>query len=375
MAKKKKDTKPSSKKSDKPKKKRRVGRPKKRGRPKKSYAKKKKKREQQAKVTKSKQRSKSKAGNQGFASNTDYNRVRKVLWEKFKFEYDSYLDFIRNEVDSNGNPIKGSNIVSRVYEECKDLQCTDNDIIRIYETVQEQAKDDGTPVLPQYLFSHFDNFYWHLTLETRMWEGFDERVWVKSPMLLKDPDFFLGIHGSDRRVRQKDGTYKLIKGKWIRFRSVVNYLNRLLKHMKYDSGRAPCFKFGSYDEDGDFRPVVQWNDDLKRWEVELVLTDADGNINDFGYDPETEGKTQPIPDEIIEEVTTEEEPEEAPEEQVEEEPEEEKEDAETIKARTEEIRTQTKARMIEVITKRFEDGKITLDEYLSAIERIDKLKL
>ena len=94
MAKKKKDDGDIEKKKPATPKKRKRGRPKKRGRKKKYYKPKRK--------TKKAQRRK------GFGSNSLYNRVRVILWKNFKDDFANYTEFISNDVDANGNKIKGS---------------------------------------------------------------------------------------------------------------------------------------------------------------------------------------------------------------------------------------------------------------------------
>ena len=174
---------------DEPKKVRKVGRPKKRGRKKKYYKPKIKGKSKSAKVKKA------------YAHNVTYNRVRQVIWENYKEDFPSYRVFIANKVDADGNKIKGSSIVSVVFRECKSLDCNDEDILAIYRQFRTQTKDEDVPLVPD---SYFDpHGYWEL-ITVNFWDGMDERLWVVSPMLLIDPDYFLGILGEDRYVN-KDG--------------------------------------------------------------------------------------------------------------------------------------------------------------------------
>jgi hypothetical protein len=167
-------------------KKRKVGRPKKRGR-KKKYYKPKKKRKATAQARK------------GFGSNVSYNRVRALLWREFKQDFESYRDFISNRTDEDGNKIKGTSIVSQVYNECKSVDCTDEDILIIYRQFKEQSKGEPPYPLPfDYFIAHP---YWELHTEN-WWDGMDERIWVYSPMLLAPPSTFLGVLGEDRCKRR-----------------------------------------------------------------------------------------------------------------------------------------------------------------------------
>ncbi len=257
-------------------KKRKVGRPKKRGRKKKYYTPKKKKK---------------KVGTKGFSRNLTYNRVRSVLWTNFKDDFPSYRDFISNLTDEEGNKIKGSSIVSRVFEQCKSLDCLDSDIIEIYNQFKSQNPDDDTPVLPPEYYD--EHFYWALETED-WWSGFDSRVWVVSPMLLTDPDYFLGILGSDRYVdvngelllnRRFDanrGDY-VIYGKKERFNEFINWCNqRQSEGTIIGSEQVPYWKFcGREDEDRE----VYWNPLTARWEVRIVICDSRGNVEDYGFNP------------------------------------------------------------------------------------------
>jgi hypothetical protein len=258
------------------KKKRKVGRPKKRGR--------------KRKYTKSKKKN-TKLQSRGFGSNVSYNRVRSLLWENYKNDFVSYRDFISNSKDENGNKIKGTSIVSQVYNECKDVQCSDDDINQIYLGIKGQDKDSDVPAIPE---SYFEpRPYWELITEN-FFDGLDERLWIVSPMLLTEPFSFLAILGWDRcinenneivdmRLCNQDG-YKFVEGKKIRFKSFVDYCNQIqaLNNYEIDSQNAPHFKFignaPNYEE-------AYWNDVEKRWEIEIVPCLQDGSIESFDFVP------------------------------------------------------------------------------------------
>lgn len=256
-------------------KKRKVGRPKKRGRKKNYYTPKKKSK----KVVK-----------KGFSRNLTYNRVRSVLWTNFKDDFPSYRDFISNLSDEQGNKIKGSSIVSRVFAECKSLDCVDSDIIEIYNQFKSQNPDDEQPILPPNYYEL--HYYWELETED-WWSGFDSRVWVVAPSLLQDPDNFLGILGSDRYVDSngelltrkfdsKQGDY-IIYGKSQRFKEFINYCNSMQSQGLIDgSSDVPNFRFvGKNDDDEE----VYWNPLTERWEVRIVICDPFGTIEDYGFEP------------------------------------------------------------------------------------------
>lgn len=255
-------------------KKRKVGRPKKRGRKKNYYTPKKKK----------------KVATKGFSRNLTYNRVRSVLWTNFKDDFPSYRDFISNLTDEEGNKIKGSSIVSQVFAQCKDLDCVDSDIIEIYNQFKGQNPDDEQPVLPP---DYYDkHYYWELETED-WWSGFDNRVWVVAPMLIQDPDNFLGILGSDRYVdangellnRQFDsrrGDY-IISGKAVRFKEFISYCNSMQSQgLIGGSDDVPNWRFvGKEDDDEE----VYWNPLTRRWEVRIIICDPFGNMEDYGFVP------------------------------------------------------------------------------------------
>lgn len=257
-------------------KKRKVGRPKKRGRKKNYYTPKKKSK----KVVK-----------KGFSRNLTYNRVRSVLWTNFKDDFPSYRAFISNQSDEDGNKIKGTSIVSKVFAQCKDLDCIDSDIIEIYNQFKNQNPEDEKPILPP---DYFDNhYYWELETED-WWSGFDERVWVVSPMLLTDPDNFLGVLGSDKYVDEngnliknrkfdsKKGDY-IIYGKAVRFKEFISFCNALqTQGLIGGSDDVPNWRFvGQEDDEAD----VYWNPFTTRWEVRIVICDPYGTIEDYGFVP------------------------------------------------------------------------------------------
>ena len=130
-------------------KKRKVGRPKKRGRKKKYYK-------------PVKKRKSANSRKKGFGTASAYNRVRKLLWSRFKDNYTSYREFVSNKVDEEGNKIPKSSISSVVYAQCKDIECTDEDIINIYLGLQGGEQGE-TPLIPETLFS--PQPYWTLLTE------------------------------------------------------------------------------------------------------------------------------------------------------------------------------------------------------------------
>ena len=265
--------------SDKPKKvvsKRKVGRPKKRGRKKKYYTPKKK--------TK-------KVAKKGFSKNVTYNRVRSILWTNFKDDFPNYRALISNQIDEDGNKIKSSSIVSQVFLQCRDLDCIDSDIIEIYNQFRNQTPDlENRPILPN---DYFDlHYYWELETED-WWAGFDSRVWVVAPMLITDPDNFLGILGSDRYVdangellnRKFDarrGDY-IIYGKATRFKEFINYCNSLQREgLIGGSSDVPNWRFaGESDDEED----VYWNPFTRRWEVRIIICTPNGDVEDYGFEP------------------------------------------------------------------------------------------
>ena len=258
-------------------KKRKVGRPKKRGRKKSYYTPKKKSK---------------KVAKKGFSRNLTYNRVRAVLWSNFKDDFPNYRAFISNRTDEEGNKIKGTSIVSQVFAQCKSLDCLDSDIIEIYNQFKNQLPDEeNRPILPP---DYFDtHYYWELETGD-WWSGFDSRVWVVAPMLIQDPDDFLGILGSDRYVDKdgqllnrkfdgKKGDY-IIYGKAIRFREFINHCNQMQSQgLIGGSSEVPNWRFvGEEDDEAD----VYWNPLTKRWEVRIVICTPNGDIDDYDFDPQ-----------------------------------------------------------------------------------------
>jgi hypothetical protein len=257
-------------------KKKKVGRPKKRGRKKNYYTPKKKSK---------------KVAKKGFSKNLTYNRVRTVLWTNFRDDFPSYRAFISNQSDEQGNKIKGTSIVSQVFAQCKSLDCLDSDIIEIYNQFNNQNPQDEAPILPP---DYYDNhYYWELETED-WWSGFDSRIWVVSPMLLTDPDNFLGILGTDKYVDKngelinrkfdpKKGDY-IIRGKSQRFKEFINYCNSLqTQGLIGGSDDVPNWRFVGKEDDSE---EVYWNPFTKRWEVRIVICDPFGTIEDYGFIPD-----------------------------------------------------------------------------------------
>jgi len=315
-----------------PKKKRRVGRPKKRGRKKKYYKKKKKK-------------SKGAQGNKGFGSNVSYNRVRSLLWKEHKNEFASYRDFISNKVDDDGKKIKGSSVVSEVYNECKSLDCSDEDILIIYRQSNEQNEEDVKPELPSHYYE--PRPYWQLLTED-LWDGMDERLWVEAPMIIINPSSFLGILGEDRCVgkdneilplsqceikkgKKVNEDAKQVLGKKNFFQPFVNWNNEVqltdnVEGMEAESGTVAHVMFIGKNNEKE----TYWNPEENRWEIELVICTSQGVINDFNFNPSVDD--QDIEDYIRPEIKDKE-----PEPEPEPEPIEEKSTA-VEKAEIEEIR-------------------------------------
>lgn len=261
---------------DEPIKKRKVGRPKKRGRKKVYYKPKKKKKQSKQK---------------GFSSNTTYNRVRQVLWQNYKDDFVSYRAFISNQRDENNNPIKGTSIVSQVFAQCKSLECLDDDILEIYRQFRNQNPNDEPPVLPD---DYYDiRYYWELITED-WWAGFDERIWVVSPMLLFDPDNFLGVLGSDRQVDANDQLLqrrfnaqqgdRIIEGKAKRFKEFVDYCNQLQSEgLIVGSEDVPRWRFTGLEDYDDNN--VYWNPQTERWEIRIIICDSFGDAESYGFIP------------------------------------------------------------------------------------------
>lgn len=257
---------------------RKVGRPKKRGRKRKYYNSSKK--EKKSKVKK------------GYSHNLSYQKVRQVLWENFSNDFADYRAFISNKSDAQGKKIKGTSIVSIVFNECKQFECTDEDIKRIYLQLNRQKNDDNVPLIPD---DYFDPHpYWQLITED-WWSGLDERLWVVSSDLLFDPDYFLGIFGSDRcidkdgeikdigRCNEKDGD-RIVRGKAIRFQEFVNYCNQMqLQGFAEDSGEVPHFCFVGKDE--QFDREAFYNEANKRWEINIIIVTPNGDREDYGFEP------------------------------------------------------------------------------------------
>ena len=242
--------------------------------------------------------------NQGF-SVTSYNRVRKLLWDNFKDDFTSYREFISNIKDENGQPIKGTSIVSRVYNECKGVRCLDRDILLIYE--QLARIDSVAPEFDIELTEYADNYYWMLMSEPSIYI-LPPNLWLTCPQCLIDPDFFLGVLGNDT-ILDKDGEPTslrkfdaekgdtLIYGKKQRFKPFVDYLNRMYAELGDDveTDQMARFRFvGQIDKKGNRLPLAVWNEELNRWEVEIEITDENGDRTNYGFVPTPDGDYTPV---------------------------------------------------------------------------------
>ena len=267
------------------KKKKKVGRPKKRGR-----------KPLKRKSTKSKVLSPN-SSKKGFGSALTYNKVRKLLWENHKEDFASYKDFISSKLDENGNKIKGSSITSKVYAQCKSQDCLDADVLNIYEQLTQQKGE--VPQLPQ---GHFDEpfNYWQLTSED-WWSSFPFEVWVYSPMLLKNPDSFLGYLGENRYInedeeevskkeyeeylKKKDTKNKIrfIDGYKNRFKPFVDECNEIqLKYPEKDNYVAFWRFIGTEENPNE----VYWSEERNRWEIRIIICNKFGDEDDFGFTPD-----------------------------------------------------------------------------------------
>lgn len=269
------------------KKKKKVGRPKKRGR-----------KPLKKKSTKSKVLSPN-SSKKGFGSALTYNKVRKLIWENHKEDFASYKDFISSKIDENGNKIKGSSITSLVYAECKSQDCLDSDVLNIY--VQLNQTKGEAPQLPAEYYE--EHHYWELLTEN-WWVGFSNDLWVSAPMLLNNPDSFLGVNGEDRYVddegdevdrkdydnflNKKDSAKQIrfIEGYKKRFQPFVDFCNLVqLQNPDYDNYVA-WWKFYGTEENPN---EPYWNSNKNRWEIQIVICTEQGLIDDYGFNPEDSG--------------------------------------------------------------------------------------
>ena len=270
------------------KKKRKVGRPKKRGR------KPLKKKSSNLKISNPNNSKK------GFGSALTYNKVRKLLWETHKYDFSSYKEFISSKYDEDGNKIKGSSIASRVYAECKTQDCLDNDVLNIYNQIFNISEKGDTPQLSEELFKEEAFYYWTIITEN-WWAGFPDNVWVVAPMLISNPDSFLGIYGEDRYIDEegnevdkkdyenyiknpdKNKKVKAIEGYKNRFQPFVDEGNRIQLNYAEKDSYVYYYKFLG-TEDNPEEPY--WNELKKRWEIQIVICDSNGNIDSFGFVPD-----------------------------------------------------------------------------------------
>jgi hypothetical protein len=142
----------------------------------------------------------------------------------------------------------------------------------------------------------------------------DERLWVVSPMLLIDPDYFLGILGEDRYVNEKgepisyeefkknENDSRVLLGKKYRFQEFINYGNELqLQKLLEGSDSVPHFRFAGQTDDEEDRQAY-WNELLKRWEIRVVIITPNNEIEDYGFNPSE--PDEPIDEDLINQIKT-----------------------------------------------------------------------
>jgi hypothetical protein len=113
-------------------------------------------------------------------------------------------------------------------------------------------------------------------------------------MLLFDPDYFLGVLGSDRLVDENDQLLnrrfdanrgdKLIEGKAKRFKEFVNYCNQLqTQGFIQGSDEVPYWRFTGKEDFDDNN--VYWSEENQRWEIRIIICDSFEDIESYNFVP------------------------------------------------------------------------------------------
>lgn len=345
--------------------KKQVGRPKKRGRPTKELA---RNRAKQAKLVKKKQ-----------FDSQNYNDVKRLLWENFKQDYTSYSEFLKGKRDAIGNPIKGTSIIAEVIKLCPDRRCNKDEVLGFYERVKRYKQglpesvppDAGVmPIMPYQFFAWEQNNFWDLHAETELWKAMPDNVWVDATgFLFGETTVFQGILWEN----YKDG-----------FKPLIHYLNGFQDLPKFKNYQYVAnWLLGNLMPDGNISPDPIWNPLTNRWEVKLYLVTQNGDISNFGFDvnvhdfmlpltddfeitplpkkdqPKEEKPTEPAPDDTQKKIDL-----------LKAETEKAKADKERIIAEADAKIKESKANALNAITKAFNDGRITFEQYTDMFNKL-----
>lgn len=217
---------------------------------------------------------------------SSYNKVRKYLWSKYKHEFASYQDFMRNDIDESGKSIPKSSIASKVYNELKSKGkgYPQNSIDAAYKRYKKENQRFLTAEeINERLSSLLDynllepNDYWEIG-EEAVWDIIPTEVYVDASRILPEPNYMaaLKFHG-EAGFRHRD-----------RFNDWIRHLNQLQVEGRWGHSTVyPAFMF----------TPVEWDKELNSWFTTLLSVTSSGDEEDWGWSPEMGGHDiEPMPD-------------------------------------------------------------------------------
>lgn len=188
-----------------------------------------------------------------------YIRVKSLIWKKYKKDNPKYngIDFRRKDSDF-------LKVVHQVYEECKvtGSDCPNYVVIQKYQQISRGLVRREPFVSPKLIGTPQN--YW--TINELPYALFEPYLWIVSPMIIPAPSEF---QVTDYLNSSGD---KIGYDKY--FRDWVDWCNDEF-HNNIDED------YGAYFE----LQKPQWNEEEKRWEMEIYITTASGVIDSFGYVP------------------------------------------------------------------------------------------
>lgn len=236
------------------------------------------------KTPKQNQDSKLKKG-AGFSSN-NFNYIRSLIWRENQFDYVSYFD------------PKFINIVRAVYNECKAAgqECTDKHILLFYDDILANPNRDF-PYIDEDLYTNPIPYYQLLDVEFAQFPAY---LWIYSPMMMPPPSEFI----ITSYVNSKDGSGD--KGYRKYFKEFVDWANEAMRN-----------SYGSEVSSDDIDIFIkftmpEYKEDKQRWETEIIICNADGETESFGFVPKGRMEGHDVEDEFEKPIEKEEKFEEIP---------------------------------------------------------------
>lgn len=197
-----------------------------------------------------------------------YIRIRSLIWQKRKEQYESYFD-----------PAL-LNISRRVNDECKTAgtDCDDDLILTFHDEWAEGGSQFPIPFINPVLL-YPQPYYEIKSVADFAIES--ANIYFYSPMLIAPPSGFRSLdyaaYTTDDGVRRLslDRGYQRYWKEW------VDWVNAVYRELEVDD---------SEDIDVYFKLLApEWDEERKMWIVLVVSCTPDGRVYDFGFEPTGDG--------------------------------------------------------------------------------------